>query len=180
MGPAHPIVGQGPTPPGHSPLPALALRRVPASLTGVLECPSSMWTQVGPRCHGHPRLPRSGSGLRLHVTNRPLASFLRLCCAHGLLFWGHRPCSMQCASRIQEAAQGRGGGVSCIGPWAAAAPELPPRSPNQRGSARPKLHSPPKATQPEAGFVSSVRHSSLPAAELCLPQNATIHRSRRL
>lgn len=47
------------------------------------------------------------------------------------------------------------GEASCVGPWAVAAPELPPRSPNQRGSAHPKLHSPKLVLFPQSGTALS-------------------------
>lgn len=47
------------------------------------------------------------------------------------------------------------GEASCVGPWAVAAPELPPRSPNQRGSAHPKLHSPKLVLFPRSGTALS-------------------------
>lgn len=97
------------------------------------------------------RLPRSGLGLRLHVTctNEPSAPLLRLTTS----------CSGVTVMAVHGGLPGSkkepGGGI------------LRPGSPRAHATLpRPEKQRPPHATQPEAGSVPSL------PTELCLPKNA--------
>jgi len=135
-----------------------ALRKVPASLISIRECPLSLWTQVGP-----PPVPwapetaqvRAGAQAACDLHKRAVSFLAGVLGSQSLLY---EVCVPDPRRRLGEA--------SCIRPWAVAAPEVTPRSPDQR-------QHPPKATQPDTGFVPLVGHGSLPP-ELCLPKNAPI------